>query len=408
MSESASVVVMNGQSAESSIGLWKYIDRIVRWFKIAVTVVTVFGLAFLVLETVRMYQTLAGMHPALGVMFVLALGVGLALVFVPGWRFLRMPRVVTPPPLPSGGRLTSRQLALELRYLDRYLANCARNPAFSSDLIAIASARRELAQLSSLAVGAPESSVPLVSRKLTEWSTKSMDPVLKSVDARADQLIYQEALAVGLATAASPNGVLDAFVMLWRGVKLVSEMGLLYYGRPGLFGTIAICRDVSMAVAVAGYMQNISESLGGVLAKTLGSVGGVIAGPAVDGITNALVLIRIGYLAKERCRSYRRWDAATQRSAVVTAVHMTQKIAVGLATEILRHVGWGVTALVGKAATKVGEFGSSAMETVGSAADKVGRYAGEALDAAGRAAKSVTDVVTDFFNSPDAQPPRQS
>lgn len=402
-------IAVADDATSASQGLWRHVQWLARWLKVSLTVVTAIALAFLALEAVRMYQTLSGIHPALGFASLVALGVGVALVLLPARRFLLTPRVVEPPPLPLDGRLTARQLAAELRYLDRYLANCARNPAFTSEQASIERARRELAVLSAESRSVPEGSVAIFGEKLTAFHSRSMDPVLRTVDDRADRTIYQEALAVGLATAVSPNGVLDAFVMLWRSVKLVSEMGVLYYGRPGLLGSLAICRDVSMAVAAAGYMQNLSETLGAVLAKTLGGWGGLVAGPAVDGITNALVLIRIGYLAKERCRSYRRWDAAARQSAVLTAVTMTQKVAYGLSAEILRQIGWSVTAVAGKVVEKACELGATAKETINTAAEKAMNRAGEAFETVAQATRSAlrnaADAVSDVFPSSDPRPP---
>lgn len=396
MMSDESFAVAPSRSADASVGLWTHVGKMVRWFRLALTIVTVIALVFLVLEAVRMFQTLHAINPALGYLSLVALGIGIALVVYPAWRFLKMPRVVEPPPIPTTGAMNARQLATELRYLDRYLSNCERNPSFESDRAVVERARQDLALLMAQAKGAPDAAVAVLSASLSDWCCRSLEPALANVDARAERLIYQEALSVGLATAASPNGVLDAFVMLWRSVRLVSEMGVLYYGRPGVFGTMAICRDVSMAVAVAGYMQNVSESLGGVLAKTLGGVGGVVAGPAVDGITNALVLIRIGYLAKARCRSYRRWDAAARRNAVLVALQTTQKVAFGLATEILRQVGWGVTAIAGRVATKVGEYGNTAKDAMGTAASAMGKAAGEAADVAARVANSAVSTAKNF------------
>lgn len=400
------------RSVENTSALWKQLHRAYIWFRRALFAISLLMIAFLVLEGVRMYQTLAGIHPWLGVLGLVGVGIGIALVVAPIWKLVRMPRVVEPPPLPPDGKLTRQAFAVEVKYLDRYLTNCARNPFFFPQRTQIIAAREELTLIASEAKAKTNDDMEAMTARLKSWSTRCMVPVLKDVDSRADRLIYQEALAVGLATAASPNGVLDAFVMLWRSVRLIGEIGTLYYGRPGIGGTIAICRDVSMAVAVAGYMQNISNSLGGVLAKTLGGVGGIVAGPAVDGVTNALVLIRIGYLAKERCRSYRHWDAAARRSAVLSAMSATQHVAIGLATEILRQVGGGVTAVAGQVFTKASEFGGAAYRTVGSAAEVAGQAASDAADAATRFAdnarttvRNIGDALGTFFKSAEPPPP---
>jgi hypothetical protein len=79
-------------------------------------------------------------------------------------------------------------------------------------------------------------------------------------------------------------------------------------------------------------------------------------------VTNALVLVRIGYLARERCRSFRRWDLETRRGAVLASLAATQKVALGLTTELLRQVGSGLGAVAAGALSlgqKVGEKISS-------------------------------------------------
>ncbi|MFO0948731.1 MAG: hypothetical protein U1D30_22875 [Planctomycetota bacterium] len=111
----------------------------------------------------------------------------------------------------------------------------------------------------------------------------------------------------------------------------------------------------------------------------------MIAGPAVDGVTNGLVLIRIGYLAKERCRSFRQWDAQTQTSALGNALNATQKVAVGLTMEILRQVGGKLGAVAGLVASGVG----SAAGKLGSATEGLRQAA---ANAAGSVAQSASDL----------------
>jgi len=406
-------VAMNAEAAArrsaENFRLWRHVDPMIRWLKRSVVIGGVLVVLFFTLETIRTYQTLAAIHPWVGVAALIGIGMAITLVIGPAWKFLRMPRVIEPPPLPADGKLSPNQCVTEIRFLDKYLINCDRNPSFGPQRLVIKSARDELSLLLLEARGITHAQVPEITAKLVAWSNRSMAPVLKDVDEKADRLIYQEALSVGLATAASPNGVLDAFVMLWRGVRLVSEISILYYGRPGVWGTLAICRDVSFAVALAGYMQNVTNSLGNILAGTLGKAGGMVAGPAVDGITNALVLIRIGHLAKERCRSYRRWDATAQKNAILSAVSATQSVAFGLTTEILRQVGYGVSAVASGIASKLGEAGSAAMDAAETAAGAAGRVANtvvntatQVADAAVNKAKYFRDRVNEMF-SPDDQ-----
>ena len=120
---------------------------------------------------------------------------------------------------------------------------------------------------------------------------------------------------------------------------------------------------------MAGYIQNLTDSLGSIVAKSVGGVAGVVAGPAMEGTTNALVLIRIGYLAQERCRSLRRWDACARRNALVSALASTQKVAFGLTAEIVRQAGVGLLTVGGAVASGVANLAGSAKSGIATAAD---------------------------------------
>jgi hypothetical protein len=182
---------------------------------------------------------------------------------------------------------------------------------------------------------------------------------------------------LGVGTAASPNGVLDAYLMLWRSLALVSRLAVLYYGRPGVLGTLRVARDVGMATAGAASLQSAGDSLGSVLARTAGGLTGVLGGPAFQGVTNAVVLVRVGYLARERCRSFRRWDLDARKSALRGAVGATQRVAVGLATEILRQVGYGIGAVAQQAASGAQRLGSAALGGLSQAAGSTADWAAE-------------------------------
>lgn len=329
-------------------GLIVQLHRAIRWAKMALSISGVLFFVIFAGELLRIYQTASGVSPWLGYAVAGVFAILGLLAAIPFIRFLKTPRAVQPPPLPeSADAMRISHLLAECRFLDRYLANGSRNPELTDKAQQIDAARIELAGLHRKVAAASESQIKELGKELTTWHDKQLVAVLKDLDKRVDRMIYQESLTVGLATAASPNGTLDAFVMLWRSMKLVSQIATAYYGRPGLWGTLAVCKDVSIATAMAGYLQNVTDSLGNLVAKSVGGVTGVVAGPAVDGVTNALVLIRIGYLAKERCRSTRRWDLATRKNALVRALASTQRVAVGLTTEILRQTFGGLSAVAG-------------------------------------------------------------
>lgn len=354
-----------------SATLWTQVHGMIRWLKIIFFAAV--GLFFLLLlaEAARLYQTAAGVHPYLGYGSLLVAAAALVLLAIPVRRFLEMPRAVAPPSLPSAGEIGMKHLRAEVRYLSRYLACCERNPELREKAAAVREARGELARLESRIRAAAPGDLEPLSRELGDWTEETASSLLSEVDAKVERLIYQEALNVGLGTAASPNGTLDAFVMLWRSMHLVSRLAVLYYGRPGIWGTLLICRDVAVATATAAYLQNVSDSLGSVLAKSIGGVTSIVAGPAVQGVTNSLVLIRIGYLTKERCRSFRGWDSHARSSALTRALSATQKVAVGLTTEIFRKVGTGLGSVAEAAVDGLTSAAESAMSAAAGLGEKI-------------------------------------
>lgn len=345
---------------------WDHIHRWVRWLKLGATAVVVLFFIIVAAETARFYFLLRDVHPLLGYGAIVLVGAGSLLVAIPAYRFFSVPRALKPPDNPPLPEMTLAHLQAESRFLDRYLRNCRRNPAFTDKWAAIDRARNELDGL--MRKTPRDGNIAELNDELARWTGERMGAVLGDVDERAERLIYEEALAVGVGTAASPNGTLDAFVMLWRSVNLTSKLAILYYGKPGPLGILAICRDVSIAMVSAAYLDKFSDSLGRILTKNVGGVTGVVAGPAIEGLTNALVVIRIGYLAKERCRSFRYWSQDAQRSAFVKALQATQKVALGLTTEIFRQVGSGLGAVAGVAAKKIAEAAGAAAKSVGSVA----------------------------------------
>lgn len=374
--------------------LWDQLHQAITWGKLLLLGVLAISSSLVALQVFWLYRTTSDVHPALGVLVLVGVGVGATIVAVPAYKFFRVPRIVFPPAIPDRASLALSHLRAEARFLDRYLAHAAGNPELSGKAGSIAAARSELAVLRTRLSAASANQLDAFDTELTTWTRRTMTGLLAELDERADRVIYQEALTVGLATAASPNGTLDAFVMLWRATRLVSQLAVLYYGRPGLWGTLAVMRDVSVATAMAGFLQNVTDSLGGLIAKSIGGATGVVAGPAVDGVTNALVLIRIGYLARERCRSFREWDARTRKSALVNALNATQKVAVGLAMEIMRQVG-------GKVGAVAEAVFSGASKAAGSTIDKVGDLANQAYSSVMAAASHFGQSLQSRFREDD-------
>ncbi len=271
-------------------------------------------------EVGELYSLIDGFSPVLAWAF---LGLVLFLVFrligVPVYRFVRMPVVIRAPRAPANDADWEMSHCRErIEYLRGYLKTLRRNPGLPHS-IALIHAAEDTA--SAIEDHWRESGDPKAARaEIASFEAEKVTPLLEPLDREVDHLIRAEALSVGAATALSPNGTLDAFIVLWRNGNLVSRIANIYYGRPGVRGSLAVLRDVSGAALLASYLEGLSDAAGGLIGGMLGSVAGVLAGPLVDGGINAVATLRIGYLAKERCRSFKGWDEATKKTALSAAL----------------------------------------------------------------------------------------
>ncbi|MHC4471463.1 MAG: DUF697 domain-containing protein [Planctomycetota bacterium] len=319
----------------------KRLFRFVRYAGIATLVIV---LLLAVREVADVYRAAHGIHPALGWAFLLVAAiVVIRFLGVPLLRFLAVPVALRPPLVPEDpGEWKPAHVAARRDFLARFLAGLARNPALEAKREEIRAAERELAGVADAA-------------GIVRFEKERVDPLLAPLDREADRLIRAEALSVGVATALSPSGALDAFLVLWRNANLVSRLANLYYGKPGVRGSLLILSDVSSAALLATYMEGISGAVGGVLRGIFGSVVGVVAGPVVDGSVNALATLRIGYVARARCRSYRAWTEVSRRAALKAALGAAKDRSKEVLAEIVRAAGGTVSDLTGKVGETVKE-----------------------------------------------------
>jgi hypothetical protein len=295
---------------------------------------------------VALYGLGARVHWTLGVLAVLAALAALAFfVGRPAWRFLRVPAAVTPPPLPDPAERTPRDLVRHLRFLDRYVEALGRNPHWSGKPEEIASARAAIETMRRESDAAEPNALASLEPRIAALERETVGALLAPLDRKASDAIRGEAMGVGIATAISPNGTLDAFVVLWRAVNLVSRLATIYYGRPGARGTLRIVGEVSTATLVSAYSQDLTEMAGGMIGSLGGKAAGAVAGPLLDGTLNAIGTLRVGYIAKARCRSFSAWTPKTRVEAVRAAVGESARLARGLVGDLVTHVGGGILRL---------------------------------------------------------------
>ncbi len=294
---------------------------------------------FLGKEVFDIYRACAAVHIWLGIGFLAVFGVLFYLAIVrPAQRYLRVPPAVRPPDLPGlkgDETLRAKHLRARARGVERYLQNLLRNPNLAdsrAEIQATLAACRELQEASGASLEEDR-------ERLIRFEHERVDPLLSALDDQVRQIIRRESLAVSVATAVSPSGAADAFVVLWRNVNLVARIAELYYGRPGIRGTFMVLTDVSFAAVVASQMQGIAEKGVQTAGGFLGKAASPFAGPVVDGVVNGLVTMRIGYLAMHRCRAFRAFTERSIGGFLRSAFREAAKQSAGLATDVVTKVG---------------------------------------------------------------------
>ncbi len=159
-----------------------------------------------------------------------------------------------------------------------------------------------------------------------EWADDIEHVLLSDMDERARAAIRREAVNVGIGTAISPYGVLDALIVVWRNVRLIRGIASIYRVRARGYGTWLILRRTVAAAAMADLAQEVSVALLG----TTRSLASLVGAPIAQGMANATMTVRVGLKALEECRPLslpeekRTGAVKTLLSSVTSAVrHLT-------------------------------------------------------------------------------------
>ncbi len=331
----------------------KALFRFARYVSFGVIGLMVVFLAFRVAEVYRFF---ADIHIALGIAFLVVFTVLVVwLIGRPLYRFWKVPAALKPPVLPPIAERTSKHLSQHLVFVERYLKSLLTNPEWEGSPEEVTAAIARCEALRKETVEATKDEIAEMSARIKALEDETVSRLLEPLDRKARDVIRQESLAVGIATAVSWNGTMDAFLVLWRNCNLVSRIARIYYGRPGPRGTLSILRDVSGAAIASAYLQDLSEAAGTAMGSVFGKTVGMLGGPLLDGGMNALATLRIGYVAKARCRAFSGWNETTRTEAVIGAVKEAGQLSKDVMTEIVKAVGGGLLKIPGKAIGKIGD-----------------------------------------------------
>lgn len=143
------------------------------------------------------------------------------------------------------------------------------------------------------------------------WLRHYDSDVLAVVDERVAQRIREEAVVIGLLTSISPRVGLHSLLVLWRQLRLVRSIAVLYGWRPGPAGTFALTRTALVNTALAAGFDELAHFA----VQTLPGQAIAVAGGAMaaEALANAALTIRLARQAVNSCRPIRNREATPYR-----------------------------------------------------------------------------------------------
>jgi|GEM_PF-264544 len=267
---------------------------------------------FAVVELIRAYQALNGLHPVLGALFAWLLILGLAglLVYyrlaVYRWR-----TVLTPPPREAPETAGEGALRRYLRYLRRVMLRLARNdllPERQREGL-----QSEAQRLLELAAARPGREV--LAQAVASTEIDVVEPAMATLDGFAEKEVRACVRDVMLAVTLSPWRSADLLVVMYRNTAMVGRLTRIYESRPRLGEQFAIMRDVAAIVATVNFLNYGSRLLQNMATGVLPFMGR-FADDVAQGVGAGLLTSVAGHAAIGRCRAFRGWRQAEAEETV--------------------------------------------------------------------------------------------
>jgi len=285
----------------------KYLWRIVRFSVVAVGVMLSF---FAVIEVLRAYETLYGIHPWLGYGFagvLIGACAGSAAYMV---NLLRhKPKILSPPRIRDRGNASEKELRRYCLYLIRYLYRLEHNPLLETEDRARAYREREDLERVLSEGGSHNTFQVAIQRAERE----AMEPLIRRLDTVAEREVRSCVRDVMLGVALLPYRSADLMIVIFRNSALIVRLARVYHGRP-LFGDLVkIFWDTLKVVATVNFLNvsgRVLESFGSSLPFF-----GRMADASAQGLGAGYFTSVAGHSAISRCRAYSGWDVEEARSS---------------------------------------------------------------------------------------------
>jgi putative membrane protein len=150
-----------------------------------------------------------------------------------------------------------------------------------------------------------------------QWLLRYDADLLGVIDRVAANRIREGAVHIAILTSLSPRGGLDSLLVLWRQLRLIRTIAVLYGWRPGFFGTLLLLRSVLTNAALAAGLDEVGD----LAVEILGSGISVYAGGLIgEAIGNAALTLRLARRAVDACRPLRNRQAPPYRVTLLQVV----------------------------------------------------------------------------------------
>ncbi len=125
------------------------------------------------------------------------------------------------------------------------------------------------------------------------------DGIVRPLDRQAYQCVSRAARDAGLGVTMSPFGVLDAGIIIWRGLRMVREVAAVYGFRPGFFARAGLVRRILYTAATQGAADFVADAL---LSHVGARLAGVLSARVGEGVLSGMRMARLGIVTMAACR----------------------------------------------------------------------------------------------------------
>jgi len=123
--------------------------------------------------------------------------------------------------------------------------------------------------------------------------------LMKEIDQQAYSIVTQRSKEIALMTMISQIAFLDMLLTLWRDVRMIRDVAILYGGKPGFLATMSLIIGVLQDLIYADVSEVAADSVAEIMG---GSVLSLMSAQAAQGIGSGIITARIGLQAMQSCR----------------------------------------------------------------------------------------------------------